>query len=223
MRVRTWLGGHWQPQGRSFLVEGGVWWAVGDIAETQGAERAPSPSHALGNVESFPGPLPPLRPHFQTWAPFPALSISAYTFTWLVDCFQKLRGNSARSVPHEPPSRAWPWSSVSYPACLHVALPSPRLKTISLVIRSTQEAEDALRTHEEQLKEAQAVPAALPELEATKAAMKVLPPARTPPPGPDGVRGGSWGLRLKQLLCSGPTEAAGPGRGTAACVRCPAG
>ncbi|XP_065759542.1 plectin isoform X16 [Muntiacus reevesi] len=49
-----------------------------------------------------------------------------------------------------------------------------KLKTISLVIRSTQEAEDALRAHEEQLKEAQAVPAALPELEATKAAMKKL-------------------------------------------------
>ncbi|XP_070320396.1 plectin isoform X14 [Odocoileus virginianus] len=49
-----------------------------------------------------------------------------------------------------------------------------KLKTISLVIRSTQEAEDALRAHEEQLKEAQAVPATLPELEATKAAMKKL-------------------------------------------------
>ncbi|XP_068840201.1 plectin isoform X6 [Capricornis sumatraensis] len=49
-----------------------------------------------------------------------------------------------------------------------------KLKTISLVIRSTQGAEEALRAHEEQLKEAQAVPAALPELEATKAAMKKL-------------------------------------------------
>ena len=46
------------------------------------------------------------------------------------------------------------------------------------MIRSTQGAEEALKAHEEQLKEAQAVPAALPELEATKAAMKVLPPAR---------------------------------------------
>lgn len=31
-----------------------------------------------------------------------------------------------------------------------------------------------LRAHEEQLKEAQAVPATLPELEATKASLKVL-------------------------------------------------
>uniref|UniRef100_A0A8C7EXW5 Plectin n=1 Tax=Neovison vison TaxID=452646 RepID=A0A8C7EXW5_NEOVI len=44
-----------------------------------------------------------------------------------------------------------------------------KLKTISLVIRSTQGAEEVLRAHEEQLKEAQAVPATLPELEATKA------------------------------------------------------
>ncbi|XP_035887462.1 plectin isoform X19 [Phyllostomus discolor] len=49
-----------------------------------------------------------------------------------------------------------------------------KLKTISLVIRSTQEAEEVLRVHEEQLKEAQAVPATLPELEATKAALKKL-------------------------------------------------
>ncbi|MBV99304.1 Plectin, partial [Eschrichtius robustus] len=49
-----------------------------------------------------------------------------------------------------------------------------KLKTISLVIRSTQEAEEVLRAHEEQLKEAQAVPATLPELEATKAALKKL-------------------------------------------------
>lgn len=56
------------------------------------------------------------------------------------------------------------------------APPFPRLKTISLVIRSTQGAEEVLRTHEEQLKEAQAVPATLPELEATKASLKVLGP-----------------------------------------------
>lgn len=49
----------------------------------------------------------------------------------------------------------------------------PRLKTISLVIRSTQGAEEVLKTHEEQLKEAQAVPATLQELEATKASLKV--------------------------------------------------
>nr|KAF6405475.1 plectin [Rousettus aegyptiacus] len=49
-----------------------------------------------------------------------------------------------------------------------------KLKTISLVIRSTQGAEDMLKVHEEQLKEAQAVPATLPELEATKAALKKL-------------------------------------------------
>ncbi|XP_053516946.1 plectin isoform X19 [Artibeus jamaicensis] len=49
-----------------------------------------------------------------------------------------------------------------------------KLKTISLVIRSTQGAEEVLRVHEEQLKEAQAVPATLPELEATKAALKKL-------------------------------------------------
>ncbi|XP_053786026.1 plectin isoform X17 [Desmodus rotundus] len=49
-----------------------------------------------------------------------------------------------------------------------------KLKTISLVIRSTQGAEEVLRAHEEQLKEAQAVPATLQELEATKAALKKL-------------------------------------------------
>uniref|UniRef100_A0A8C0SBW2 Plectin n=1 Tax=Canis lupus familiaris TaxID=9615 RepID=A0A8C0SBW2_CANLF len=49
-----------------------------------------------------------------------------------------------------------------------------KLKTISLVIRSTQGAEEVLRAHEEQLKEAQAVPATLPDLEATKAALKKL-------------------------------------------------
>uniref|UniRef100_G3R960 Plectin n=1 Tax=Gorilla gorilla gorilla TaxID=9595 RepID=G3R960_GORGO len=49
-----------------------------------------------------------------------------------------------------------------------------KLKTISLVIRSTQGAEEVLRAHEEQLKEAQAVPATLPELEATKASLKKL-------------------------------------------------
>ncbi|ELW63397.1 Plectin [Tupaia chinensis] len=49
-----------------------------------------------------------------------------------------------------------------------------KLKTISLVIHSTQGAEEVLRAHEEQLKEAQAVPATLPELEATKASLKVL-------------------------------------------------
>uniref|UniRef100_A0A8D0U1R0 Plectin n=1 Tax=Sus scrofa TaxID=9823 RepID=A0A8D0U1R0_PIG len=49
-----------------------------------------------------------------------------------------------------------------------------KLKTISLVIRSTQGAEEVLRAHEEHLKEAQTVPATLPELEATKAALKKL-------------------------------------------------
>ncbi|XP_029325771.1 plectin isoform X10 [Mus caroli] len=49
-----------------------------------------------------------------------------------------------------------------------------KLKTISLVIRSTQGAEEVLKTHEEQLKEAQAVPATLQELEATKASLKKL-------------------------------------------------
>ncbi|KAM6171517.1 plectin isoform 6-T6 [Erethizon dorsatum] len=49
-----------------------------------------------------------------------------------------------------------------------------KLKTISLVIRSTQGAEEVLRAHEEQLKEVQAVPATLPELEATKASLKKL-------------------------------------------------
>lgn len=49
----------------------------------------------------------------------------------------------------------------------------PRLKTISLVIRSTQGAEEVLKAHEGPLKEAQAVPATLQELEATKASLKV--------------------------------------------------
>ncbi|XP_054983028.1 plectin isoform X19 [Sorex araneus] len=49
-----------------------------------------------------------------------------------------------------------------------------KLKTISLVIRSTQGAEEVLQAHEEQLKEVQAVPASLAELEATKATLKKL-------------------------------------------------
>ncbi|XP_063120282.1 plectin isoform X22 [Rattus norvegicus] len=49
-----------------------------------------------------------------------------------------------------------------------------KLKTISLVIRSTQGAEEVLKTHEEHLKEAQAVPATLQELEVTKASLKKL-------------------------------------------------
>ncbi|XP_055981353.1 plectin isoform X18 [Sorex fumeus] len=49
-----------------------------------------------------------------------------------------------------------------------------KLKTISLVIRSTQGAEEVLQAHEEQLKEVQAVPATLAELEATKATLKKL-------------------------------------------------
>ncbi|XP_049621507.1 plectin isoform X1 [Suncus etruscus] len=49
-----------------------------------------------------------------------------------------------------------------------------KLKTISLVIRSTQAAEEVLQAHEEQLKEVQAVPATLAELEATKAMLKKL-------------------------------------------------
>lgn len=66
-----------------------------------------------------------------------------------------------------------PWACPPAPTGSHPCPPSPRLKTISLVIRSTQGAEDMLKVHEEQLKEAQAVPATLPELEATKAALKV--------------------------------------------------
>ncbi|XP_029813904.1 plectin-like, partial [Manacus vitellinus] len=44
-----------------------------------------------------------------------------------------------------------------------------KLKTIGLVIRSTQGAEELLRKYEEQLKDVQAVPADLAELEASKA------------------------------------------------------
>ncbi|XP_057353615.1 plectin isoform X10 [Manis pentadactyla] len=58
--------------------------------------------------------------------------------------------------------------------CSLSAIYLEKLKTISLVIRSTQGAEEVLKAHEEQLKEAQAVPATLPELEATKAALKKL-------------------------------------------------
>ncbi|XP_072458750.1 plectin isoform X30 [Notamacropus eugenii] len=49
-----------------------------------------------------------------------------------------------------------------------------KLKTISLVIRSTQGAEEVLRTYEEQLKDVQNIPADLSELEATKAELKKL-------------------------------------------------
>lgn len=78
--------------------------------------------------------------------------------------------------------------------CMGLGTPTPsraesrspsRLKTISLVIRSTQGAEEVLKAHEDQLKEAQAVPATLPELDATKAALKV--------PGPRREGRGLWG------------------------------
>ncbi|XP_028919848.1 plectin isoform X5 [Ornithorhynchus anatinus] len=49
-----------------------------------------------------------------------------------------------------------------------------KLKTISLVIRSTQGAEELLKGYEEQLKDVQVVPANLPDLEATKAELKKL-------------------------------------------------
>ncbi|KAJ7399742.1 Plectin [Pitangus sulphuratus] len=49
-----------------------------------------------------------------------------------------------------------------------------KLKTIGLVIRSTQGAEELLRKYEEQLKDVQAVPADLAELEASKAELKRL-------------------------------------------------
>lgn len=52
-------------------------------------------------------------------------------------------------------------------------LPPRRLKTIHLVIRSTQGAEELVRKYEEQLKEVQAVPADLKALEETKAELKV--------------------------------------------------
>lgn len=81
------------------------------------------------------------------------------------------------------------------------------------MIRSTQGAEEVLKAHEEQLKEAQAVPATLPELEATKAALKVLCQGLCLP----GSR--ETGAQLKQtppLLC--PAEATGPGGGSAAHV-----
>ncbi|XP_053415502.1 plectin isoform X1 [Nycticebus coucang] len=64
-----------------------------------------------------------------------------------------------------------------------------KLKTISLVIRSTQGAEEVLRAYEEQLKEAQAVPATPSELEATKASLKKLrAQAETQQPMFDAVR-----------------------------------
>ncbi|XP_060099107.1 plectin isoform X4 [Heteronotia binoei] len=49
-----------------------------------------------------------------------------------------------------------------------------KLKTINLVIRSTQGAEELVRKYEEQLKEVQAVPADLKALEETKAELKRL-------------------------------------------------
>lgn len=51
--------------------------------------------------------------------------------------------------------------------------PHRRLKTVNLVIRSTQGAEDLVRKYEEQLKDVQTVPADLKELEASKAELKV--------------------------------------------------
>ncbi|XP_059579588.1 plectin isoform X12 [Alligator mississippiensis] len=49
-----------------------------------------------------------------------------------------------------------------------------KLKTVNLVIRSTQGAEDLVRKYEEQLKDVQTVPADLKELEASKAELKRL-------------------------------------------------
>lgn len=75
-----------------------------------------------------------------------------------------------------------------------------------------------LRAHEEQLKEAQAVPATLQELEATKAALKVLLSSQCLPGRPGGIGGQQRGTGLKQHPTLFPTEAEGPGGGSAACV-----
>lgn len=50
---------------------------------------------------------------------------------------------------------------------------SCRLKTINLVIRSTQGAEGLVQSYEEQLKDVQTVPSDLKAVEATKAELKV--------------------------------------------------
>lgn len=49
-----------------------------------------------------------------------------------------------------------------------------RLKTIKLVIHSTQGAEELLKKYEDQLKDVKTVPADLQELEATQAELKVM-------------------------------------------------
>lgn len=65
-----------------------------------------------------------------------------------------------------------------------------------------------LQAHEEQLKEVQAVPATLAELEATKATLKVPPSASRPCLC---QRGGATGSRAETLPSLTPTEAPGPG------------
>lgn len=57
--------------------------------------------------------------------------------------------------------------------CLESIHLSCRLKTINLVIRSTQGAEGLVQSYEEQLKDVQAVPSDLKAVEATKAELKV--------------------------------------------------
>lgn len=64
-----------------------------------------------------------------------------------------------------------------------------RLKTINLVIRSTQGAEELVKKYEDQLKDVQTVPADLKELEASKAELKVRAGAAPRRGGAGGGRG----------------------------------
>lgn len=74
-----------------------------------------------------------------------------------------------------------------------------RLKTINLVIRSTQGAEELVKKYEDQLKNVQTVPADLKELEASKAELKVPGLCRAGGrPGPAGT-----GAELCSVPCSG--------------------
>lgn len=164
--------------GTDNLRGGASWWKVGSGGPwvTQQRPRVlrgpppPPPSGPFlsppmppGNMESSPGPLlPTLTPKHGHL--FPCCSFQ-HTFMWLFRLFSE----ASWELPHAQspmslPPGLWPWSPAPpHSACLHEALLSPRLKTISLVIQH-EGAEEALRAHEEQLKEAQAVPAALPEL-----------------------------------------------------------
>lgn len=123
-------------------MEGGVRWAVGDTAETQGAEvpllpSGPflSPPHASRNMESSPRThsSPPSLPNTGHLSP-------PYQYFSIHSCGLWVYLRSFMGTPAHPMTSLQGLALGPQPLLSLLfleALLSPRLKTISLVIRST--------------------------------------------------------------------------------------